>query len=172
MKAEDFYLYSSWMGEEGVENWAQIAGEHKKSVTEDGLEMFRNGEVEYYLSDTGDYQWMTEEMPAEFEVMFPAMESGVVSARFDHLWSVNAEAEPARKKAGQWLIYYMMSDSAQSVLAVRNLEGIPLSRQICDVFMDVYQNELSQAGDFQSVVIGGDEWEKGNKEYMGKWRSR
>ena len=66
----------------------------------------------------------------------------------------------------------MMSDSAQSVLAVRNLEGIPLSRQICDLFMDVYQNELSRVGDFQSVVIGGDEWEKGNKEYMGKWRNR
>lgn len=172
MKAEDFYLYSSWMGEEGIETWAQIAEEHEKSVTEDGLEMFRSGEVEYYLSDTGDYQWMTEEMPAEFEVMFPSMENDMVSARFDHLWSVNSEADPARIKAGQWLIYYMMSDSAQSVLAVRNLEGIPLSRQICDVFMDVYQNELSRVGDFQSVVIGGDEWEKGNKEYMGKWRNR
>ena len=84
---------------------------------------------------------------------------------------MNAASDKNQKKAGQWLIYYMLSDYAQHVLGIRNLEGVPLSRSICDNFVEVYQGDLQQVEQLlPELKVGGSEWIRKNNEYMEKWK--
>lgn len=171
VRADDFMLYDELMGEACVSTYQKLAEKNGKDMMRDGYELFKDGKVKYYLSDTGDYQRMTDEMPMQFKVMFPS--EADCEVRLDHLWSVNAVSGKAEKKAGEWLIYYLLSDSAQQVLGVKELEGIPLSRTMCDVFIDVYQSELSRVQDYiPEVSVRGSRWAQENKEYMKKWKDR
>ncbi len=169
VKQDDLMLYDELMGEGCISNYQSIAKKNKRDMMKSGYELFKEGKVEYYLSDTGDYKRLADEMPMQFRVMFPSQETCQV--RLDHLWSVNAAAGKEEKKAAQWMICYMLSDRAQNVLGVRSLMGIPLSRSMCDVFMDVYQSELSKVGDYiPKVEVKGNEWMREDKEYRKQWK--
>lgn len=171
VRADDFMLYDEMMGSECISTYQKIAEKNGRDMLHDGYELFKDGKVNYYLSDTGDYQRMTDEMPMQFQVMFPS--DAACEVRLDHLWSVSAASGKAEKKAAEWLIYYMLSDSAQQVLGVKELEGIPLSRTMCDVFVDVYQSELSKVEEYiPEVSVRGSRWAQENKEYMKKWKGK
>ena len=169
VKPETFLVYDELLGKGCVETYQSLAETADKNMLQDGFSMFEEGLVSYYLSDTGDYQMLTEDMPMQFRVIFPSSKTCFV--RFDHLWSVNAASDKNQKKAGQWLIYYMLSDYAQHVLGIRNLEGVPLSRSICDNFVEVYQGDLQQVEQLlPELKVGGSEWIRKNNEYMEKWK--
>lgn len=154
-----------------MENFCRLAGEKNRSM-KDAFAMFRDGDVRYYLSDTSDYQLMYEVMPGQFRVVPLGLEKYQV--RFDHLWSVNKSSGSAKKKAAQWMLYYMLSDPAQSALGVRSLEGVPLSEYIRDeVFFDVYNGDLLQIQNhIPKVNPQGSEWIQENQEYKKKWEDR
>lgn len=170
VKPETFLIYDEMLGEKCTEEYEMLADEKGYDPITDSYEMFRNGAVQYYLSDTGDYQMLTEDMPKQFQVVFPWKDS--CFARLDHLWSVNAESSDAQKKAGQWLIYYMLSDSAQHILGIRSLEGIPISENMCQSFLEVYQGELGTIQKYlPELKTGGSDWISKNNEYMKKWKN-
>lgn len=170
VKPETFMIYDEMLGTECVEGYKEQAEETGHDLMTDSYKMFQTGEVQYYLSDTSDYQMLTEDMPKQFQVAFPLETRCFV--RLDHLWSVNAEISDAQKKAGQWLIYYLLSDSAQHILGIRSLEGIPISENMCNSFLEVYQGELSEVQQYLPVMeTGGSDWIARNNEYMKMWES-
>lgn len=133
----------------------------------DAYQLFVEGTVESYLSDTGDYQQLTEELPAQFRVELP---EGKLRARFDQLWSVSAASDKYQKKAAQWMLCYLLSGNAQSILGVRELEGIPMNRDMCEVFADVYQSDLaSVVGEIPKAQAGGSEWLEENRACQESW---
>lgn len=142
VKKDDILLYEEVLGNDCTLNYRGYLDSIHATSERIGYELFQTGEVDYYLSDTSDYQQLTEDMPAQFQVLLPPAD--VTPARFDHMWSVSARTSDDAKKAAQWIIYYLLSDSAQNILGVRNLEGIPLSKEMSTVFMEVYQNDLAQ----------------------------
>ncbi len=171
VKADDYLLYDDLLGDGCVENFYQLAKEKDRDM-EDAFGMFRDGQVRYYLSDTADYQLMYEAMPGQFQVVPLGFDR--YQARFDHLWSVNKSSGKAKKKAAQWLIFYMLSDRAQNALGVKSLEGVPLSETIRNnVFFEVYNGDLLQIqGHIPNVEPGGSDWIQKNLEYREKWENR
>lgn len=171
VKPETFLIYDKMFGIDCVKEYEQFTKEQNRNMMTESYAMFRDGKVKYYLSDTGDYQMLTEDMPKQFQVVFPW--ENVCFARFDHLWSVSADALEHEKKAAQWLIYYMLSDSAQHILGIRNLEGIPLSKNMYNSFLEVYQGELSQIQEYlPKLEVGGSEWIDENNGYMDTWKNK
>lgn len=168
VRREDFLIYRDLLGEEYIRDYQKLADENKKDMNADGCQMFIDGEADRYLSDTGDYQRLTKELPARFRVEFP---SNDVQVRFDHLWSVNGTSGKYEKKAAQWMIYYMLSANSQSILGVRDLEGIPVNRTMYEVFKDVYQGDLGAVdSQIQNASAGGSQWLAENKNYMESWK--
>ncbi len=167
VRAEDFLIYQELMGEECMKAYQQLANEEGKNMQTDAYQLFVEGTVESYLSDTGDYQQLTEELPAQFRVELP---EGKLRARFDQLWSVSAASDKYQKKAAQWMLCYLLSGNAQSILGVRELEGIPMNRDMCEVFADVYQSDLaSVVGEIPKAQAGGSEWLEENRACQESW---
>ncbi|MDD3253282.1 MAG: serine/threonine-protein kinase [Lachnospiraceae bacterium] len=150
VKADDLMLYDELLGEGCSEEYEKIAQENGADMFASGYQLFKDNKVKYYLSDTSDYQMLTEDLPMEFGVQFPKQENCVI--RPDHLWSVSAVSGEDQKKASEWLISYMLTDSAQRVLGVKSLEGIPLSRNMCDLFAQVYQKDLEKVKDYAETA--------------------
>lgn len=162
VRSDDFLVYDRMMGEECIQDFEKTANQAGRDFLRDGYEMFQEGEVQFYLSDTGDYRLISEHMAGEYQVMLP--QDGQMEARLDHLWSVSASAGKEEKKAAQWLLRYLLSDNAQNILSVRNMEGIPLSKTMCEVYFSVYQGELSglKAHISEDYISGGGK----NGEYL------
>ncbi len=162
IRPEDFTIYKNLFGETCAEQYRSQWMVQRK----DACQEFLDGNVQYYLSDTGDYQHLYEQIPGQFQVIYP--EQDLAEGRFDHLWSVSADAGKKEKKAAQWLIYYMLSDTAQNELAVKSLEGIPLNKTIFQqVFMEAYQGNLPgldekirqlPVGDYESICDNYQYW--------------
>lgn len=168
VRPEDFLIYSGLMGEECIEEYRQLSEEEGMDPYEDACRMFQDGLVGKYLSDTEDYKQLTEAMPAQFQVELP---EGEIRVRFDHLWSVSAASGKYEKKAAQWLLNYMLSGNAQSILGVRELEGVPVNKEMCQVFTDVYQTDLAAAaGQIGEAAAGGSQWLSENLQYMEQWK--
>ena len=164
VRGEDLLIYQEMMGEECIEEYRQLAMEEGKDARKEAYELFTEGAAESYLSDTGDYRRLTEDLPAQFKVEIP---KGDLRIRFDHLWSVSASSDKYQKKAAQWLLSYLLSGNAQSILGVRELEGVPMNRDMCEVFADVYQADLAAAvGKIPEAAAGGSGWLEENKAYQ------
>lgn len=171
IKPDDLLIFDNMLGEDCSAQFERLAGQG--GITNDNAYiMFRDGKVEYYLADTSEYQRLTQEMPAQFQVVFPDIDNYL--ARFDHLWSVSASAGKKQKKAAQWMIYYMLSDTAQNVLGVKSLEGIPLSRTILEeVFAQAYNGDLPDISNRSAQVsIGGSQWLEENRDYKKIWEDK
>lgn len=65
----------------------------------------------------------------------------------------------------------MLSGNAQSILGVRELEGVPVNKEMCQVFADVYQTDLAAAaGQIGEAAAGGSQWLSENLQYMEQWK--
>lgn len=144
VRPEDSMLYEEMFGRDC-----------QKEAEEGDYQRFLQGDVKYYLSDTSDYQMLYEQIPGQFQVAYVGKE--LVKGRLDHLWSVNIGAGKPEKKAAQWLIYYMLSDTAQNELAVKSLEGIPLNKMIFEkVFLEAYRGNLTELEEQVGSVVFGE----------------
>lgn len=143
------------------------AAEDNAASAESELQRFLQGKVREYDADTGDYQYLTEQIPAQFEVEIPDTDTPLL--RPDHLWSVSEAAGSDEKKAAQRLLAFMLTDRAQNILGVQYMEGIPLSKSMCDVFFDVYYGDLKDAEAYlETAKAEGSQWIRENQEYMKK----
>lgn len=167
IRPEDFLIYKDIFGEDCLETYRKQS--RMKEELSDAYRDFLNGNVQFYLSDTCDYQLLYEQIPGQFQVTYP--DQKLAGGRFDHLWSVSKESGKKEKKAAQWLIYYMLSDTAQNELAVKSLEGIPLSRTIfTQVFTEAYQGNLPGLDEMiQSFPAGDQESIYRNQEFWDAW---
>ncbi len=139
----------------------------KSSAAESAIQQFLQGKAAMYDADTGDYQYLTEQIPAQFEVKLPETTEPLL--RPDHLWSVSEAAGKDAKKAAQRLLAFMLTDRAQNILGVQYMEGIPVSKAMCDVFFEVYNGDLKEAETYlKAAKAEGSQWIKENQEYMKK----
>jgi serine/threonine protein kinase len=112
-------------------------------TTPDAIQAFEKGTVDQYFSDTSDYTEINQTLQAQYSLEIPDMEE---PERFDHLWSVNKSMQGSkkdiqnRKRAGEWLIYYLLSEQGQETLGYAS--GVPLNKNACDNYFNVYQGEL------------------------------
>lgn len=167
IRPEDLAIYQEAFGEDCIKKYRE------QFPDAEGLgeawQDFLKGKVQYYLSDTSDYQLLYEQIPGQFQVAYP--EQGAVRGRLDHLWSVNGESGRDEKKAAQWLIYYMLSDTAQNELSVKSLEGVPLNRTIfTQVFLEAYRGNLPELdGRIQTLSVGDGESIQENYKLWDTW---
>lgn len=135
------------------------------TASESAIQSFLQGKSSEYDADTGDYQFLTEQIPAQFEVRIP--EESEPLLRPDHLWSVSEGAGEDAKKAAQRLLAFMLTDRAQNILGVQYMEGIPLSKAMCEVFFDVYYGDLKDAESYlETAKAEGSQWIRENQRYM------
>ncbi|WP_432627733.1 protein kinase domain-containing protein [Brotaphodocola sp.] len=183
VKVDDLRLYDQLLGDGCAETYREHRGQWKgnqesdqgpnqnqsqsQRKSEEGYELFKDGQVKFYLSDTSDYRRINEEMGGQYLVILPFEKQFEV--RFDHLWSVNANSDENQKKASEWLIYYMLSDQAQNVIGVKSQRGVPLSRRMCEVFADVYEGDLKLKDEIQNGRALGSEWMQENQRYIREW---
>lgn len=167
IRPEDLTIYKDIFGEACTEEYRSLQ-QHKAELPE-AYQKFLQGDAKFYLSDTSDYQLLYEQIPGQFQVIYPKEEK--LQGRFDHLWSVSRDAGRHEKKAAQWLIYYMLSDTAQNELTVKSLEGIPLNKTIFQqVFMEAYQGNLPGLdGKIQNLSVGDYDTICGNYEFWNTW---
>ncbi|MGL5436051.1 MAG: protein kinase domain-containing protein [Lachnospiraceae bacterium] len=145
IREEDFVLYEALLGAGCIETYKELAQENQWNQSEEGYQLLKENEITYYLSDTSDYRQMSQEMPGYYDVVFPNRNSYPI--QFDYLFSVNESAGKDEKKAAQWLIYYLLSDEAQDVLAIQNMKGIPLNKRMCADYASV------NAQDFADIAV-------------------
>lgn len=167
IRPEDLTIYQDVFGEGCVEEFRKKWPD--KEALSRAYRDFLEGKVQYYLSDTSDYQLLYEEIPGQFSVLY--LEQKGVKGRLDHLWSVSAGAGKHEKKAAQWLLYYMLSDTAQNSLGVRSLEGIPLNRNIFQqVFLEAYGGNLPEiGGQLEKLAVGDGRSIRENYKCWDRW---
>ena len=152
VRPEDSFIYENLKQKD---NESAAKGDQQELNAQDALNAFLEGTIAEYDSDTRDYQFISKQIPGRFEVT--VLENSVLWP--DHWWSVNASSSKEQKKAAEWMIYYMLSDRAQSILTVQGGEGVPLSHKIGTVFLDVYQGDLEKIDDTLSAGTYADsEW--------------
>lgn len=165
VNGSDLSMYGDIYGQDWADGWQACAGEQGWDWKWDGLSLFQKHAVQRYFSDTSDYPAVNETLTAQYRLEFP---NGAGMARFDHIWSVNGEIGGSRsedankKKAAQWLIYYLLSGSVQDVIGAQNGLGIPVNKSACDMFFEVYGGELSELIPLIPDDIGGSEWIRDN----------
>lgn len=98
-----------------------------------------------YMGSVLDYDMVQEDMTGNFEIRenWDTERTGV----FLNYWSINIESDQAKKDAGARLIHYFLSDNAQEVLAVDNGLGLPVNKNVWDVYMEI-NNVFSYLTDF------------------------
>ena len=90
------------------------------------------GKVEYYLSDTSEYERVQADMAGVYQVIL--LKDMPLTGRLTNLWSVSADASPAEQKAGVRLLYFLMSKENQQIMNIQNGRGLPLHREIFDEY--------------------------------------
>lgn len=118
---------------------------------EDGQEaysLFKGRQAAYYLSDTSDIRRIQEDMAGVYSVYLVTPEqTGLPAyARFSNLWSVSKDCGEAERKAAMRLLYYMLSERAQTAMCVKGKQGVPLNRNAFERYMDL-NPELSGIGE-------------------------
>ncbi|GEM_PF-114928 len=141
---DDLSLYREMMGSACIEQYHKLMDQYHWESSAAGYHLLRDGETVYYLSDTKDYRKMSQEMAGYYDVAVPGADTYPV--RFDYLFSVNSSAGKNEKKAAQWLIYYLLSDTAQDVLTIQHAKGVPLNKRMCNDFADVNSSDFADIG--------------------------
>ena len=97
-------------------------------------EGYLKGEYNYngYLSD---YSKIQNDMAGIYAInnQFPQGMEG----EFEHLWSICSDSKEQEKKAAIRMLYYLLSDNAQEVLTVQDNNGLPLNKNVLEVYVEV-----------------------------------
>ena len=178
LKAGDSLSYSVnprafWIDDEMtddgcVKTYAETAGKEGHDILTDGYELFVQQKAAYYLSDTSDYQRLSNEIPGQYQVLFAADQSYV--GRYDRLWSVSSSGADKSRAAAKRLIYYLLSENAQDVLCVQNAQGLPLNKRMCQEFANVNQQDFGELeGYIPEVKLVGEPQRQQIESYMEQW---
>lgn len=100
----------------------------------DDYEDYIAGQANYigYLSE---YENVQNDMAGIYRIdtSFPEDRVGI----FNNLWSVNVNTTQEKKVAAIRLLYYLLSDKAQDILTVQNSGGLPLNKNVLDVYVAI-----------------------------------
>ena len=91
----------------------------------------------YYLSDTGAYRRIQDDMPGIYGVLLLGKDLDV-PVRFTNMWSISESASPEEKAAAARLIYYFLSQEDQLVLSVEKRAGLPLREEALEQYKKTY----------------------------------
>ena len=91
----------------------------------------------YYLSDTGAYKRIQDDMPGIYGVLLLGGDLEV-PVRFTNMWSISESASQEEKAAAARLIYYFLSQEDQLVLSVEKRAGLPLREEALDQYKKTY----------------------------------
>ena len=121
---------------------------HQEEVDKSGLDADKTTQQElakiamkdnagYYLSDTGAYHRIQDDMPGIYGILLLGKDLEV-PVRFTHLWSISENASPEEKAAAARLIYYFLSQEDQLVLSVEKRAGLPLREDVLEQYRKTY----------------------------------
>lgn len=96
-----------------------------------------NGETGAYFSSTSEFYQIQKLMPARYKLLY--IDAETVHAEFNGLWSL-LPCEGDERKACERLLRYLLSETAQDQLHIRNQSGaLPLNKPILESYKNVYR---------------------------------
>lgn len=113
-------LYRNGM-EEGLEN-------------SENYDQYCNNETNF-LGTVRDYEAVQVDMAGIYEI-----EESIDQDRegeFYNLWSINTNSAEEEKAAAIRILYYFLSDTAQEVLALEKEQGLPLNKNIWNIYVEI-----------------------------------
>lgn len=88
-----------------------------------------------FLGTVKDYEAVQTDMAGIYEI-----EESIDPSRdgeFLNIWSVNAASADEEKSAAIRILYYFLSDAAQEVLALKEEQGLPLNKNIWNIYVGI-----------------------------------
>lgn len=165
---QDFWIYDEMTDEGCVKTYAGAAEAEGYDVLTDAYDLFVQNKAAFYLSDTSDYQRLSNEIPGQYQVVFAAEEPYI--GRYDCLWSVSSSGADKSRAAAKRLIYYLLSENAQDVLCVQNAEGLPLNKRMCQEYANVNQQDFGELESYiPEVRLMGESQRQQMESYMEQW---
>lgn len=102
---------------------------------ENSEEKFLAGESLFWMSDTGSYSQVQQQIPGNYSIL----EMPETIGRFKQVWSVSSQADSEQHTAAVRLLYYLLGDNAQDVLYIQNDTDLPINKNEFSVYMDINQ---------------------------------
>lgn len=115
------------------------------------LEKFLDLKTTFYVGGSDEYLDIQSALGGRYAVM-PVLD-GEVDGYFTDIWSVNNAGNEAQKKAGVRLIFYFLGENAQSTLYVENAGGLPLNKNILQMYESV-NPEMAFLEDYIKRISG------------------
>ena len=107
------------------------------SYTLANRDSYFNGETGAYFSNTSEFYEIQKLMPARYKLLY--IDSETIHAEFSGLWSL-LPCEGDERKACERLLRYLLSETAQDHLYIRNQSGaLPLNKSILESYKIVYR---------------------------------
>lgn len=107
------------------------------SYTIANRDSYFNGETGAYFSNTSEFYEIQKLMPVRYKLLY--IDSETIRAKFSSLWSL-LPCEGAERKACERLLRYLLSETAQDHLHIRNQSGaLPLNKSILESYKIVYR---------------------------------
>lgn len=88
-----------------------------------------------YLGTTADYDRVQADMAGIYKIVQTVDTER--QGEFRNLWSVNAAASQEEAAAAIRILYYFLSDISQEILTIENAQGLPLNKNVWDVFVEI-----------------------------------
>lgn len=114
---------------------------------QDAYSLFKDRQAAFYLSDTSDIRRVQEDMAGVYSVCLvtPERTGSPVYARLSNFWSISKSCSEEEKEAALRLLYYMLSERAQTAMCVKGKQGVPLNRNAFERYISL-NPELSGIG--------------------------
>lgn len=96
---------------------------------------FLQGDSLAYIATVKDYSEIQEALPGLY-VPIP-VKTETYSCEFTDMWSISKSSDEKEKLAAKRLLFYLLGERAQDICYIQNMSGLPLNKNIADIFFDV-----------------------------------
>ena len=124
---------------ENIQSTANVSKENDKDA-------FLKEDNSSYIGTMDDYSDIQTQLAGVYEMSLP--ETDNLPVEFTQTWSVSSKASTAQQNAGIRLLYYLMGEQAQDILYVQGDDGVPMLKDMLEVYISVYP-EMSILNDIK-----------------------
>ena len=113
---------------------------------------FISGDIEAYFSDTSAFPEIQQALPGRYRLVY--IDTPTPEAQFAELWSMSAYAGANERRASERFLLFLLSDTAQDILHIRNRSGnLPINRNVLEVFSYVHDDFYGFFGNIELYVF-------------------
>lgn len=136
----------------------------EKGVCVGAQDMFLNNETAALIGDTGIYGLVEKGLAGYFRV--EVIDKNQAVGEFRDCFSVSDKASSEEKAAAMQAIVFLMAESAQDVLNIRNVNEIPLNRKMYETYVSVNPQLAGLEKCFDKLIFAGENQQKANEWYV------